>query len=129
MLATLATAASGQRDPRLEAAGQTVLRQLDAFRRDDFDTAYGFASRAIQRQFDRRAFEEMVRGGYPEIARSARASISQASLADNGQAYVQVHVHGANGKAVSAVYELVEEDGQWRINGVLTLPAEGAATR
>ncbi len=42
---------------------------------------------------------------------------------------MQVHVPGANGKAVSAVYELVEEDGQWRINGVLTLPAEGAAIR
>ncbi len=36
-----------------------------------------------------------------------------------------MRVEGANGETVDALYELVDEQGQWRINGVLTRPVEG----
>ena len=72
--------------------------------------------------FDRPAFEQMVRGGYPEIARSVRANIDGSKRGDAGELYLFLHVQGENGRAVEAVYELINEDGRWRINGVVTRP-------
>ena len=57
-------------------AAEPVMKQLEAFRRGDFDTAYTFASSEIKQLFDRPAFEHMVKNGYPEIARSTFASVA-----------------------------------------------------
>ena len=57
-----------------KTAAEPVVKQLEAFRRDDYDTAFTFASTEIQAQFDRQSFEVMVRRGYPEIARSTFAA-------------------------------------------------------
>ena len=101
------------------------MKQLEAFRRGDFDTAYTFASADIQQQFDRPAFEQMVKGGYPEIAASSFATVVSSALAADGHAYVAVKVRGANGKDIEAFYELVLESGQWKINGVAAKPDPG----
>ena len=102
-------------------AADPVVKQLEAFRRGDFDTAFTFASGMIQAQFDRSAFETMVRRGYPEIARSTFAAVTKTELDSPGLAYVTVKIRGANGQAIEAMYEMVWEDG-WRINGVATRP-------
>jgi hypothetical protein len=126
--------------PALPAAGQTpktapkeasepVMKQLEAFRRDDFDTAYTFASSDIRQQFDRGAFEHMVRNGYPEIARSTFATVSGSTVAPNGHAYLSIKIRGANGNNIEALYELVLENGQWKINGVSAKPDPGLAVR
>jgi hypothetical protein len=104
-----------------KSAAEPVVKQLEAFRRGDFDTAFTFASGMIQAQFDRQAFETMVRGGYPEIARSTFAAVTKTELESPGLAYVTVKIRGANGQAVEALYELIWEDG-WKINGVATRP-------
>jgi len=106
------------------AAAEPVVRQLEAFRRDDYDTAYTFASDEIRLQFDRPRFEIMVRSGYPEIARSIFADVLDAELQPGGLAYVTVRIRGANGQTVEALYEMVWQ-GVWRINGVATRPATG----
>jgi hypothetical protein len=106
------------------AAAEPVMRQLEAFRRDDYDAAYAFASQEIQLRFDRPRFEVMVRTGYPEIARSTVADVIGTELQPGGVAYVTVRVHGANGQTVEARYELVWQ-GAWRINAVATRPATG----
>ena len=103
------------------AAAEPVVKQLEAFRRGDFDTAFTFESGLIRAQFDRQAFETMVRGGYPEIARSTFAAVTKTELESPGLAYVTVKIRGANGQAVEALYELIWEDG-WKINGVATRP-------
>src|ERR1043166_4179362 len=75
VLAILLAAASGaaaQPDPDVDEAGRVVMQQLEAFRRDDFQAAFGFASRTIHDMFDPARFEAMVRAGSPEIARSVR---------------------------------------------------------
>jgi len=113
--------AQGSR-PAPKEAMDPVMKQLDAFRRGDFDVAYTFASAGIQEQFDRPAFEEMVKGGYPEIAQSTSATIFSSALAPDGHAYVAVKVQGANGNNIEAYYELVLESGQWKVNGVATKP-------
>ena len=107
-----------------KAAAEPVVKQLEAFRRDDYDTAFTFASAEIQTQFDRQSFEAMVRRGYPEIARSTFAAVVKTALAPHGAAYVTVKIRGANGQSVEALYELVWQ-GAWKINGVVTRPDAG----
>lgn len=121
----LAVAAAGQGgDPRAEMT-RTVLDQLAAFRRDDWATAYAYASSTIQARFGLGAFRQMVTSGYAPIARSARATVSKVDVVGAGRGLVEVRVEGANGETVDALYELVDEQGSWRINGVLTRPVDG----
>src|SRR5262245_14114628 len=117
-----ASALAQKLDPDAEAASRIVMQQLEAFRRDDYDTALTFASEEIHQLFDRPRFEAMVRGGYPEIARSASALITGSERGDGGRLYLLVRVRGANGQAIEAVYEMVLEKGAWRINGVVARP-------
>jgi uncharacterized protein DUF4864 len=115
--------AQAERDPK--AAGEPVMKQLEAFRRDDYDTAYTFASQQIRALFDRASFERMVKGGYPEIARSAFAIVAETELAADGHVRLRVKVRGANGIGVEAIYDMVWEGDRWRINGVVTRPDQG----
>ncbi|HKX01856.1 MAG TPA: DUF4864 domain-containing protein [Methylomirabilota bacterium] len=119
LCAGVAGAQSAKSDPK--AAAVPVLKQLEAFRRDDFDTAFTFASQTIRAQFDRPSFETMVRRGYPEIARSTFAAVTQTELPSEGVAYVTVKIRGANGQSIEALYELTWE-GDWKISGVVTRP-------
>lgn len=124
----LVAAAPAGAQPETEAvraAAESVMKQLEAFRRDDYDTAYTFASQEIRQIFDREAFERMVRTGYPEIARSTSAVVAESRQAPNGTVYLRLKIRGANGKSVEAVYEMVRETGGWRINGVVAKPDPG----
>jgi len=122
---TGATAAVAQAlDADAQAAGGIVMQQLEAFRRNDFTTAYTFASVTVRTTFDRTRFEQMVRTGYPEIAHSVSATIGGSRRGDAGEIYLLVRIVGDNGRAIEAVYELVTETGGWRINGVVTRPDE-----
>ena len=125
LLLWLAPPAGGAGEPAVIAATEPVLKQLEAFRRDDFDTAYRFASAAIHQQFDRAAFERMVTGGYPEIARSVFAVVTEGELGPNGKVYLVLKIRGANGVSIEAVYELVVEAGDWKINAVVARPDSG----
>jgi hypothetical protein len=127
-LLTHVVSAPAQVDPDVEAAGRVVLQQLEAFRRDDFDRAFGFASSQIRQLFDRLRFEAMVRNGYPEIARSVSALVAGGERRDAGLVYLLVRVRGANGQRIEAVYEMVLENGAWRINGVATRPDASETT-
>ena len=118
-LCASAVAQADKTNPK--SAAEPVVKQLEAFRRGDFDTAFTFASGMIRAQFDRQAFETMVRGGYPEIARSTFAAVTKTELETPGLAYVTVKIRGVNGQAVEALYELIWEEG-WKINGVATRP-------
>ena len=121
-LLLMAAVATAQPTGTLGDATRVALRQLDAFRRGDFDAAYGFASSDIRQMFDRQAFERMVRGGYPEIARSISGVVTDGRVEPGGPALITLVIQGANGHTIEALYELVWEDGQWRINGVVTRP-------
>jgi hypothetical protein len=122
LCAGAAWAQAAKTDPKTAAV--PVVRQLEAFRRNDFDTAFTFASGMIHAQFDRQDFETMVRRGYPEIAHSTFAAVTRTELESEGLAYVTVKIRGANGQTIEALYELIWEDG-WKINGVATRPDAG----
>jgi Domain of unknown function (DUF4864) len=123
MLAAASALAQAPPDPK--EAFEPVLKQLEALRRDDYDTAYTFASASIQEMFDGPAFERMVKGGYPEIARSSSAHVVESRVGPDGHVYLRVKIRGANGNNIEAVYDLVWEGGRFRINGVVAKPDPG----
>lgn len=108
-----------------KAAAELAMRQLDAFRHNDYDTAFTFASAEIHRLFDREAFERMVKSGYPEIADSVRARIVATRTGPDGHVYLVIKIRGANGQDVEAMYDMVREGGSWKINGVVAKPDPG----
>ena len=107
---------------------RTVLDQLAAFRRGDWEAAYAFASSTIQAQFAPEAFRAMVTRRYAPIARSASATVGRVDALGGQRGLVEVRVEGENGETVDALYELVEEQGAWRVNGVVTRPVERGTT-
>jgi hypothetical protein len=107
---------------------RTVLDQLAAFRRDDWTGAYAFASASIQAQFGPEAFRAMVTQGYAQIARSRAATVGRVESLDSHHGLVEVRVEGENGETIDALYELVEEQGAWRVNGVMTRPVTRGTT-
>ena len=127
VMATLAVASVAFAQPGevAKAAAEPIMKQLEAFRRDDYDIAYIFASTEVRRMFDREAFERMVKGGYPEIARSTFALVSRTEVTPDGHVYVNVKIRGANGNSIEALYDMVRENDGWRINGVVTKPDPG----
>ena len=127
-LLLLVTAASAQPGDPGRAMAHTVVEQLAAFRRGDWTAAYAFASSAIQAQFGPEAFRAMVTRGYAPIARSTTVTVGRVEVLDGRRGLVEVRVEGENGETVDALYELVEEQGAWRVNGVLTRPVERGPT-
>src|SRR5439155_6594083 len=115
LLALVLAAPARAQAPDATTAADQVLRQLDAFRRNDYDTAYAFASVEIHQLFDRSTFEAMVRGGYPEIADCVRARVAEQRPGPNGHVLLLMKIRGANGRHVEAVYEMVWEAGAWKI--------------
>jgi hypothetical protein len=104
---------------------QTVLDQLAAFRRGDWPGAYAYAADGIKARFTLDAFREMVSQGYGPIARSARGTVRGVQVLDPRHGIVVVRVEGQDGGLLDALYELVEEQGAWRIAGVLAKPVDG----
>ena len=121
-----ASVAAAQPSDIGKAAAEPIMKQLEAFRRDDYDTACVFASTEIKQMFDRQAFERMVKGGYPEIARSASAVVSRTEMGPDGDVYVQLRIRGANGSGIEALDQMVPERDGWRINSVITRADSGA---
>lgn len=121
----LATTSFAQAATDVKAAAEPIMKQLEAFRRDDYDTAYTFAAADIKETFDRTAFERMVKSGYPEIARSTFALIAHSEVAPDGHVHIRVRIRGANGNSIEASYEMIQEPGGWRIKGVVTKPDPG----
>ena len=123
-----AAALAAAQPPDVKAAAEPAMQQLDAFRRNDYDAAYAFASSQIRRLFDRQAFERMVKTGYPEIADSVRAHVASTRAMPNGTIYLILKIRGANGQHVEALYEIVHELGAYKINSVVARPDPGEQT-
>jgi len=125
LLFGLAVPAAAQ--PVVSPADQAAIRdvikgQLEAFRRDDGDAAFGYASPMIQGMFGQPGvFMEMVRQGYPPVYRP-RVFDFREIVELNGEIAQKVHVVGPDGRPVTAVYPMTQlPDGSWRINGCYLL--------
>ena len=100
------------------AIRDTIQSQLEAFRRDDGASAFGYASPAIHGMFGSpEIFMDMVRQGYQPVYRP-RVFEFREIVTLNGQPTQKVHVVGPDGRAVTAFYPMTQlPDGTWRIDG------------
>ncbi len=101
------------------AAIREVIRsQVDAFRRDDGESAFALASPAIRRMFGTaEIFMDMVRQGYQPVYRPRRFEFEDI-VELGGQPAQRVGVVGPDGRPVIAVYPMRRlPDGTWRIDG------------
>ena len=105
--------------PADSAAIRDIIQsQVDAFRRDDGDAAFGYASPAIHGMFGAAdIFMDMVRQGYQPVYRPKVFDFGEI-VTLNGQVTQKVHVVGPDGRPVTAFYPMTQlPDGSWRIDG------------
>ncbi|QHQ35468.1 DUF4864 domain-containing protein [Algicella marina] len=113
-LATFAVAQSTGEE--IEAV---IDSQFDAFRDDDFARAFDYASPMIRGMFGSpERFGQMVRTGYPMVWRPKSVSFLCLTELD-GQFFQSIQIVDLNGQRHSIDYEMIETEGEWRINGVL----------
>ena len=118
-LATMASA-----DERAEIAG-VIGDQIEAFKADDFATAFTFASPSIKQLFgtsDR--FGSMVRNGYPMVWRPGEVRFLD--LEEMGSARLQrVLITDLSGASHLLEYQMIPTENGWQINGVRIIQAPG----
>ena len=126
---TLASAA--EREPRpskpevRRAILATIEGQLEAFRERDSVKAFNFAVADMRRQTSVAKFAKMVQDGYPEIWNNKEADFGL--VRDDGVgATVAVRVTAKDGSSAAYDYVLLkEENGAWRIGGVIRKDPRG----
>jgi Domain of unknown function (DUF4864) len=100
------------------AIRQVIEEQIQAFKRDDGNGAFAYASPMIQGRFRTpENFMAMVRAAYPQVYRPREVEFQD--LADSAEGPIQeVIVVGPDGVPVMALYVMEKQaDGSWRING------------
>lgn len=111
-----------------DAVRSVISSQLDAFMKDDFVSAFDFASPMIQGMFGTpERFGNMVRNGYPMVWRPA--DVEFLSVEDRDGAVIQtVKITDETGRQYYLDYEMIQTDAGWLINGVrLQRPGDGLA--
>ncbi|WP_413987987.1 DUF4864 domain-containing protein [Labrys okinawensis] len=93
-----------------------ISDQIQAFLRDDGETAYSFAAPSLKLYFPSSdAFMAMVRNGYQPIYRARRFSFGELKQMD-GKFVQSVAIVGPDGDSWRAIYTLVrQEDGSLKI--------------
>ena len=123
LLAIALTALPAFSQDRLSESDARAVRavieaQLDAFRNDDAERAFSYASDSIREAFQTPAnFMEMVRRSYPVVYRPSRVAFEPA-LRLEGTVVQPVRFTDGEGHSWIAVYPMEHQaDGAWRING------------
>tara|TARA_R110002110_G_scaffold171307_30_gene373721 strand:+ start:5740 stop:6153 length:414 start_codon:yes stop_codon:yes gene_type:complete len=103
----------------------TISSQLEAFKADDFDTAFTYATPTLQQMFQSpQNFQRMVTEGYPMVWRPAE--VRYLELRQRGDAMWQkVQITDAKGGIHNLDYKMEQTDMGWRIGAVQILDAPG----
>ncbi|MFA3917080.1 DUF4864 domain-containing protein [Ruegeria hyattellae] len=103
-----------------------IRGQIDAFKADDFTTAFTFASPSIQRLFGTpENFGAMVRNGYPMVWRPAEIRFLELREVA-GQLWQKVMITDEAGQVHVLDYQMIDLENDWKINGVQILDAPGS---
>ncbi len=98
-----------------------ISAQIQAFKADDFATAFTFASPNIQRLFgDPDNFGVMVRRGYPMVWRPAQVRFLELREI-SGALWQKVMITDGDGRVHLLDYQMIQQEGRWKINGVQLL--------
>jgi len=123
--ACLAAALIGPAQAQEDGAAITgvIQSQIEAFLRDDFATAFTYASPNIRQLFQTpERFGAMVRQGYPMVWRPADVEYFERVTID-GRIWQRVRITDGAGNAHDLGYQMIETDEGWQINGVQFLQA------
>lgn len=123
ILALILSLAAGAA-PAQEADIRSVISgQIEAFRADDFATAFDFASPNIKGMFGTADnFGQMVRNGYPMVWRPSDVQFGELREVA-GRLWQRVIVRDAEGRFHALDYQMIETENGWQINAVQLLPA------
>jgi len=98
-----------------------ITAQIQAFKADDFDTAFTFASPRIQNLFRTpENFGAMVRNGYPMVWRPADVRFLELREVA-GSLWQKVMILDGEGRVHILDYQMVQQENGWKINGVQLL--------
>ena len=98
-----------------------IAAQIQAFKADDFATAFTFASPSIQTLFGTpENFGAMVRNGYPMVWRPADVRFLELREVA-GALWQKVMVVDGDGRIHILDYQMVRQNDGWKINGVQLL--------
>ncbi|NOC91826.1 DUF4864 domain-containing protein [Ruegeria sp. HKCCD6604] len=98
-----------------------ISAQIQAFKADDFATAFTFASPSIQRLFQNPDnFGAMVRNGYPMVWRPSEFRFLELREIA-GALWQKVMITDANGRVHILDYQMIPLEGGWKVNGVQLL--------
>lgn len=112
------TFAQDSAEPSIEII---ITNQLEAFKKDDWETAFTFASPSIRTFFRTpENFGAMVRQGYPMVWRPRSVTYLE-QLNVNGEIWQKVQIRDAMGQLHTLAYQMIMTDDGWRINGVQLL--------
>ncbi|KIT17672.1 DUF4864 domain-containing protein [Jannaschia aquimarina] len=105
----------------------TIDSQIEAFRADDFATAFTFAAPGIRSIFRTPGnFGTMVQQGYPMVWRPAE--VEYLGARDIGAAWEQeVLITDGSGRLHKLLYRMIETPDGWRIAGVQLLESSAPA--
>ncbi|UWR22036.1 DUF4864 domain-containing protein [Sulfitobacter sp. S190] len=105
----------------------TINSQFEAFKTDDFETAFTFASPTLQRLFQTpQNFGRMVTQGYPMVWRPAQVQYLELRE-DVGVFFQKVMITDQSGGLHVLEYRMQQTENGWRISGVQILDAPGAS--
>lgn len=102
----------------------TISSQLEAFKVDDFEQAFTYATPTLQRLFKTpQNFQRMVTEGYPMVWRPAE--VTYLDLAEQRGAFIQkVQIVDGKGFKHLLAYRMIKTDAGWRIGGVQILDSD-----
>ena len=107
-----------------EPIQQTIQSQLDAFVKDDFATAFTFASPMIKGIFGTpENFGAMVTQGYPMVHRPSAVTMLELRTVA-GNLWQRVMITDEAGRTHLLDYQMIEAPEGWQINAVQLLPAQ-----
>lgn len=112
-------------DDAVAAARKVIAAQIDAFLKNDADTAYSFAAPGIKAKFpDKAVFFDMVRKSYAPAYHPGNYAFGRSRSVDGGALVVyELLITGQDGKNWRALYKMSRQpDGSYKIDGVAIVP-------
>jgi hypothetical protein len=107
------------------AIQQVIQGQMNAFKVDDWDGAFAYASPTIQTKFQSpQIFSQMVTQAYQPVYRPRGVEFREIEASEFGPTQ-EVFVVGPDGLSYLAYYTMEKQaDGSWRISGCYLVRAE-----
>ncbi|KIN75025.1 hypothetical protein Z945_2924 [Sulfitobacter noctilucae] len=123
ILSVMLTTGAAAQQTEIES---TINGQLDAFKADNFEQAFTYATPTLQRLFQSpENFERMVTSGYPMVWRPAEVTYLELKEYE-GSMWQKVQITDQKGFTHVLLYRMQQTEAGWRIGGVQILDAPGA---